>query len=277
MRRGGLVIGLSGPVCAGKTTVATYLRDAFGAEVVSTGEIIAPDHLEEAILAALERVAPGRPCVVDAIHRLASLRRFAEALEDRFVHLHVTAPEAVRGARGARRDPAGAEVPALADQARAVLDNRGSRVELGAQASALFLCWRDGRVPVSFQSALDVVREFQVKHGFDVATGDPGRLSHRLVLMIEELGEIARWVSHLEGDLAEEHADLLFLLLGNAIAMDFDLEEAFVRKARRILARPSRLVGGQVRILHGSDAEPFTPSRLDHLRVEGGDLPPGDG
>ncbi|RDY32015.1 hypothetical protein [Lachnotalea glycerini] len=57
----------------------------------------------------------------------------------------------------------------------------------------------------------------------------------RLSLMMEELGEICSAVTKNKGDIAEEHADLLILLLGNCISLDIDIESEYWKKTDEML------------------------------------------
>jgi NTP pyrophosphatase (non-canonical NTP hydrolase) len=68
--------------------------------------------------------------------------------------------------------------------------------------------------------------------------------------MTEELGEISACVTKGKGtgELAEECADLFILLLGTAIAADFDLETAFWNKMERLMQRQARMVDGRIRV-----------------------------
>jgi NTP pyrophosphatase (non-canonical NTP hydrolase) len=68
--------------------------------------------------------------------------------------------------------------------------------------------------------------------------------------MVEELGEMAECVTKGKpvAELAEETADLLILLMGTAIAADFDLREAFWLKMEKIMQRQSRMVNGRIRV-----------------------------
>jgi dephospho-CoA kinase len=307
MRANPLVIGLSGPLCAGKSTLARYLNVAYGAEVIATRDIVKQEtartnatrqelqelgqalqtqrgalYVTERILA---RITGEQPYVIDAIRHVVSQERLSAKLGQRFVHVHIAASETVRWERYREREkgdhaaftaanahPIESEVDALGNLATALIDNRGTVQQLASQIGGLFHLWRWGRVPVSLQSALEMVRDFHEKHDFDIGTGDPGVLSQRIVLMVEELGEIARWSTRRQGDLAEENADLLILLLGNAVAMDFDLEEALVQKARKIFARPSKLVDGHKRVSHWKRDDAREYSRLDRLRLTTGEI-----
>jgi len=48
--------------------------------------------------------------------------------------------------------------------------------------------------------------------------------------------------------LAEEFADLFILLMGTAIAADFDLNAAFWAKMDKIMQRESKMVNGRIRV-----------------------------
>ncbi len=95
---------------------------------------------------------------------------------------------------------------------------------------------------------MDIVQSFHDKHQFNKNGGED--MVYRVALMTEELGEISEAVTKGKSkeELAEECADLLILLMGNAIAADFDLNEAFWLKMDRILKRESRLVDGRIRV-----------------------------
>lgn len=112
----------------------------------------------------------------------------------------------------------------------------------------------------SFQQMMEVVRAFHAKHRFAERGGED--MVYRVSLMAEELGEISACVSKgkSKAELAEECADLLILLLGNAIAADFDLQRAFYEKMRKINARGSRVIDGRVRVSNFTD----TASGDDH-------------
>ena len=79
----------------------------------------------------------------------------------------------------------------------------------------------------SFAQMLAGVRAFHEKHDF---AGNNGHdMAYRLLLTMEELGELAECITKgkPQADRADELADLLILTLGHAIAMDLDLEAAF--------------------------------------------------
>ncbi len=92
------------------------------------------------------------------------------------------------------------------------------------------------------------VQAFHDKHRFNENGGED--MIYRVALMTEEIGEISEAVTKGKSktELAEECADLLILLLGNAIAADFDLNDAFWLKMDKILQRDSKMVNGRVRV-----------------------------
>ena len=100
----------------------------------------------------------------------------------------------------------------------------------------------------SFAAMMARVRAFHHKHRFAENGGED--MVYRLALMSEELGEIAACVTKGESKerLAEECADLFILLLGNAIAADFDLARAFDKKMNKINQRSARMIDGRVRV-----------------------------
>jgi NTP pyrophosphatase (non-canonical NTP hydrolase) len=100
----------------------------------------------------------------------------------------------------------------------------------------------------SYQAMLDAVQAFHDKHNFRNTGGED--LAYRVALMTEELGEISACVTKGKSreQLAEECADLFILLLGTAIAADFDLRQAFWEKMEGLMKRESRMIGGRIRV-----------------------------
>ena|SRR3989338_10329736 len=100
----------------------------------------------------------------------------------------------------------------------------------------------------SYQDMLAAVRAFHAKHRFREQGGED--MTYRIALMAEELGEIAECVTKGKSrdKLAEEVADLFILVLGTAIAADFDLKQAFWDKMKKLEARKGRLVNGRIRV-----------------------------
>ncbi len=100
----------------------------------------------------------------------------------------------------------------------------------------------------SYADMLAAVQAFHDKHDFKNTGGE--ELNYRIALMAEELGEISSCVTKGKSRemLAEEVADLYILLLGTAIAADFDLKEAFWKKMDTLMARTARMVNGRIRV-----------------------------
>ncbi|MFA5685680.1 MAG: nucleoside triphosphate pyrophosphohydrolase family protein [Lysobacteraceae bacterium] len=107
----------------------------------------------------------------------------------------------------------------------------------------------------SYQAMLKAVQAFHDKHDFKNAGGED--LTYRVALMTEELGEISACVTKGKSKalLAEECADLFILLIGTAIAQDFDLKQAFWDKMETLMKRESRMVDGRIRVSEFRDME----------------------
>lgn len=100
----------------------------------------------------------------------------------------------------------------------------------------------------SYEAMLAAVRAFHEKHDFKGQGGE--EMIYRIALMSEELGEIAACVTkgHAREELSEEVADLFILLIGTAIAADFDLKQAFWDKMKKLESRQGRMIGGRIRV-----------------------------
>ena len=107
----------------------------------------------------------------------------------------------------------------------------------------------------SYQTMLDAVQAFHDKHDFKNTGGE--EMTYRMSLMAEELGEISSCITKGKSreNLAEEVADLFILLVGTAIAADFDLREAFWKKMDTLMQRDSRMVNGRIRVSEFRDME----------------------
>lgn len=107
----------------------------------------------------------------------------------------------------------------------------------------------------SYEEMLRAVQAFHDKHNFRETGGE--ELNYRVALMAEELGEISACVTKGKstGALAEEVADLYILLIGTAIAQNFDLKEAFWMKMDKLMQRESRMVNGRIRVSEFRDME----------------------
>ncbi|GMR07898.1 MAG: hypothetical protein BMS9Abin26_0902 [Gammaproteobacteria bacterium] len=102
--------------------------------------------------------------------------------------------------------------------------------------------------PDSYDAMLNVVQTFHDKHDFRNSGGED--MTYRVSLMAEELGEISSCVTKGKdiSELAEECADLMILVIGTAIAADFDLKKSFWAKMQKLQARDSRMVDGRIRV-----------------------------
>jgi len=100
----------------------------------------------------------------------------------------------------------------------------------------------------SYTDMLAMVKSFHDKHDFSGTGGED--MVYRIALMAEELGEMSSCVTKGKGmeEMAEETADLLILVLGTAIAGNFDLLEAFWNKMDRLMMRDARMIDGRVRV-----------------------------
>lgn len=100
----------------------------------------------------------------------------------------------------------------------------------------------------SYKDMLAKVQAFHDKHDFKNTGGED--MTYRIALMAEELGEISSCVTkgRDKAMLAEEVADLFILLIGTAIAADFDLQEAFWAKIEKIMRRESKMIDGRIRV-----------------------------
>jgi NTP pyrophosphatase (non-canonical NTP hydrolase) len=108
----------------------------------------------------------------------------------------------------------------------------------------------------SYQAMLDAVQAFHDKHDFRNTGGE--EMTYRVALMAEELGEISSCVTKGKDRdmLAEEVADLLILIIGTAIAGEFDLRAAFWQKMDKLMKRESRMVDGRIRVSEFRDMGP---------------------
>ncbi|MES9992566.1 MAG: nucleoside triphosphate pyrophosphohydrolase family protein [Candidatus Thiodiazotropha sp.] len=107
----------------------------------------------------------------------------------------------------------------------------------------------------SYREMLAEVKAFHSKHRFRESGGE--EMTYRIALMAEELGEISSCVTKGKSQqaLAEEVADLLILVLGTAIAQDFDLNQAFWDKMEKLADRQSRMIDGRIRVSEFRDME----------------------
>jgi len=100
----------------------------------------------------------------------------------------------------------------------------------------------------SYQEMLAAVQAFHDKHRFKETGGE--EMAYRVALIAEELGELSSCVTKGKSTeaLSEEVADLLILIIGTAIAGDFDLNQAFWDKMKKLMQRESKMVNGRIRV-----------------------------
>ncbi len=91
----------------------------------------------------------------------------------------------------------------------------------------------------TYADMLSKVKEFHEKHEFNKKENNGHDMAYRILLTIEELGELAECFTKgkSKNEKAEELADILILTLGHSIAMDIDLESAFDKKMDEIMRR----------------------------------------
>ena len=92
---------------------------------------------------------------------------------------------------------------------------------------------------LTFAVMLSKVIEFHEIHEFNKKENNGHDMAYRILLTIEELGELAECftIGKSKNEKAEELADILILTLGHSIAMDVDLESAFDKKMDKIMKR----------------------------------------
>ena len=107
----------------------------------------------------------------------------------------------------------------------------------------------------SHAEMMAAVQAFHDKHRFRETGGE--EMTYRIALMAEELGEISACVTKGKdlSALSEEVADLLILVMGTAIAQDFDLNQAFWDKMAKLQQRESRMVNGRIRVSEFRDVD----------------------
>lgn len=276
-----LVVALAGLPAAGKSSAATLLSERLGFSVLRTRDVIASlieaegkeindenlqaygsrlvsDEESKVFLQqAADRMALEDKWVIDAVRPMSHYKYFRDLFPN-FRLLFVLAPDELRESRYLKRGSARntiigsfstrSELPVdtnatmLLQFADAVVVNK-EKEEYDQQILQTVSRWGLGHPSSSFQELIAAVEQFHHKHGYDVRTGNMAMMSLRVGLMIEELGEIHACVSKGLSGLEEEHADLLYLLLGNCVTLDLDLERAFFEKHKINMQRESKQVG----------------------------------
>jgi len=94
------------------------------------------------------------------------------------------------------------------------------------------------------------VAKFHHKHDFANPENNGHDMGYRISLTVEELGELSAAITKgkPKEEVAEELSDLFILTLGNALAMEIDLETHVHLKLNKIMKRPSRRGGMGLRV-----------------------------
>ena len=98
---------------------------------------------------------------------------------------------------------------------------------------------------------LEKVKELHIKNNFKENGGEDKRF--RMLLLMEELGEICSAITKEKGSFEEEHADLLILLLGNCVAYDIDIIELTRKKLDKIMNAELKSIDGYSRLVTSGD------------------------
>lgn len=107
----------------------------------------------------------------------------------------------------------------------------------------------------SFETMMARVAKFHHKHDFANPANNGHDMGYRLALVIEELGELSAAITKgkPKAEAAEELADVFILMMGNALAMEVDLETEVHAKLDRIMQRPARRGGMGIRVTEYTD------------------------
>ncbi len=107
----------------------------------------------------------------------------------------------------------------------------------------------------SWETMMCRVARFHAKHDFASPDNNGHDMGYRLALMIEELGELSAAITKRKPaeEAAEELADVFILTLGNALAMEVDLEAVFHQKMDRIMQRKARRGNLGIRVTEYTD------------------------
>jgi dephospho-CoA kinase/NTP pyrophosphatase (non-canonical NTP hydrolase) len=287
LRREQTLIGLAGPIGSGKTVIGRFLEDRCGfvykryslllrQQLEEQGSVIDDDTMQEYGQRVFQLMGgqglselimqdydPSKNYVIDGLRHMSDYDYFQKRFGNRFHLIYVQADEGLRLERYLLRgtDRANSldsfyrrisheverEVPLLINKASAIIVNTDLAPTL-SQVNGLVGSWLYNRQLRSLQEMVEAVTAFHKKHGFPINTADNQVMYYRMGLLIEELGEINECLSKGRGDIGEEHADLLILLIGNAITLGLDIETEFWKKFDRIMKRKGKQVGESIRV-----------------------------
>jgi dephospho-CoA kinase len=281
------VFALAGPIAAGKSTASSILKDQFDFKIIRTrdvlgdlitsqGEVINDQSLQQFGATIMDgsgaeafckiianSIDPDQSYVIDSVRPVSHYEWLLNLCHNfHLIYLHASLDNrkehyitrrgdresSVNGFIERTTHPVEQEVQRLFDYADAVIINNH---DLKTFERRLFACVIPFIYPepvLYFQQMVQAVVAFHNKHGYDVDSGNREIMPLRISLMIEELGEISQCISKGKGNIEEEHADLLYLLLGNAITLGFDLEEAFWKKHDINMQREARKIGDRIRV-----------------------------
>ncbi|MEU4454763.1 hypothetical protein AB0F44_25760 [Nocardioides sp. NPDC023903] len=98
---------------------------------------------------------------------------------------------------------------------------------------------------------LNRVAEFHRKMRFAENGGED--MLFRMALIAEEVGEIAACLTKNKGDIAEEHADLLILVLGNCVSLGIEdrITDVLHAKLERLMQLEPVSSGSHARVITG--------------------------
>lgn len=91
------------------------------------------------------------------------------------------------------------------------------------------------------------VKRLHVTKGFAQHGGEDPYF--RMALLMEEIGELCQCLTKMDGDLAEEHADTLIVLLGNVVAFGIDIVNVAHRKLDKLEGLEPRVINGHMRLV----------------------------
>ncbi|MES3017458.1 MAG: AAA family ATPase [Bacteroidota bacterium] len=261
-----IVVGLCGSISSGKSYIAEYLRDKFGFKIIKTREILSDyilslskDPTEKNLQDYGVLLMNGSPAeefcnficsklneqhnyVIDSLRPLSHYNNLKRKI-DGFKLLYVLTSEEERMQRFIERKdrantiaefrertshPVEMEVTNLIFLSDLILTTKNKTTFPDLDSFIFRQIYGDGIL--YFQQIINCVKEFHKKFNYDIGTGSIQNISFIVGLMLEELSEIHQCLTKGEGDLAEEHADLLYFLLGSCISLNLNVEEAFMEK-----------------------------------------------
>ena len=246
---GNLVIALCGPTCGGKSIVADYLTQKFYFQCIripADGGDASVEHFSQTFL---DESKGAGIFVIDAIESLSQYEILQRVQNLKLIY--VTSSPKIRLDRYKSKHAASisSEVTSYASVEENCSDNLEMlylsslvvNLEKGVIDTALLdsfiMTSLYGSSIVYFQQLINCVKSFHFKHGFEIASKSMANIPLIVGLMVEELGEIHECYTKGTGDIEEEHADLLYLLLGSCVTLGIDIEAAFLAKHQKNMGK----------------------------------------